>query len=407
MNDQTPVQKIPLYEIDIEREEKHDYLFNCMDCSSRMQSQYKGELQGVSYCNHVSFYKTGWKRWDAESQKMIIYSIEERDRKTPEEQQALFDKGLELEDFIRIRSAATSRCQHWNSPLRYLSVIMGAEPEDLKYYEPEFVEYMEQHGKRPSTDEIIAHFKKKYPHTSDRLVQYLKDGMPMELVEYPRMFRAQVINFPIWEVAEPMKYLDSKMCKSCEFYSPLRDERGSILPLKGVCKRSTMDQGVFSAQTTKAQETYAFHSCNQHYIDREKQKLLETCEVLSGKLVPFVEQGPPNRSLHNLRELSNSPRFHILPVLEQEQFEVLLLKDVFTETNQYRNLTAFSKLQKDLGLNPIFMFFAKTLKHNGPAVANYWSPIRDQNEQAELALFGTVETDSSWGTGIKKGEKMD
>lgn len=407
MTNEQPTKRIPLYQVEIERENSQDYLFSCLDCASRMPSQYKGELQGVSYCNHMSFYKTGWKRWDAGAQTMVIYHAEERDRKSEEDQLRLFGMGVEQEDFIRIRSPATTRCQHWNTNLRYISVILNSDPEELKFYEPELVEYVKEHGALPPLEEIAQYFKTKYPHTSDKVLQYIKDGMPLESVEYPRLFRAQTLNFPIWEIPDIPKYLDKNVCASCSFYYPLKDDRGSILPLKGICKRSAMDQGVFSAQKTTAQETYLFLTCNQHYIDRENQKVLDQCQPLSGKMTPFVEQGPPNRTIHNLRELSNSPRFHILPVLEQEQFDTLLFKDVFSETNQYRNLTSFNKLQKDLGLNHIFVFFAKALKQNGPAMEKYWMPLREQNEQAELELFGTISTDSVWGTGITKGEKME
>lgn len=346
---------------------------------------------------HLTFFKAGWQRWNREEEMLETINHNGRDRLPVADQKELISKGFELGDHILLRDSIQRLCNHWNTLLRYLPIILNSTDEELMEYEPEWVELRKQDA---SPQAVLAYLKERYPQLSAKIAKFITDGMPTEEIQYPVLYKTQSANYTLQEIKDPLTYLDKNACATCHFYAPSHDSNGSLKPFKGVCNREVFNKGVFAMSNAKAVPTYTFMSCSKYFFSREDQLQFNEVAPLSGRMLPFTEQNPYDRTLTQLLNTASSPKYDIAPVMSDGQFKDLKLRDVFTETNEYRDETDFNLMNRKMGLQPIFIFFAKGLKHSNVNIKRVWDTLGDRYIAAEEMLFGEISTDLKWGTGL-------
>lgn len=367
----------------------------CKSCGSCMNMQYAGKIQDQSTCVHVTFFKSGWVRL-AENGEVENQIHEGRDRMPSTRIEKNFEEGWLYQDFAQQRQAFSRRCPHWNSSLRLLPIILSSSDLVLSEYEPELVALRQDKGEL-TTQDIYSHFTGKYLDLPAPVKLFIEQGMPTETIVPEKLFKNNVSQHPLTEVANPEKLLDYKPCSTCFFYKPSQDSEGKILQHKGICTREALDKGVFVLADAKPSETYTFLGCSKHL--HPKGINLDIFQPLTSRMFPFVETNPFDLSADMMRNISRMPKMDIKPVFEESHFEALRAKDVFSDSKTLRNNINWNQAHKDLGLQPTFLYFAKNLKKHSQIIGDTWKPIGERYAKSEEVLFGKVHTDVGWATG--------
>lgn len=311
-----------------------------------------------------------------------------KDRLPEEKINSHFEQGFIYGDLINQRNPFQRSCDHWNTALRHLSLILTTEDLDsLKEYEPELYESVMK-GEVRTLESLTKYVEEKYHFIHPILLEYVREGMPLEDKPVGKFTRSTVSVHPLKDV--PEKYTDYDACSSCHFFEQARDSEGMLLPHKGICKQANLGAGVFAISKSDKKDTYTFLGCSKYFFPKEHRNLKPI--PLNGRLLPFVETNPFTVPLAQLRSWHRHPNINILPVFTEEHFDELKSKDLFGDAKRHHNSTNFAKMYAKMGNINVLTHFTKGLKRTHVEKNEFWGQFNGYLN-AEDALFGQVFTE--------------
>ncbi|HEC63901.1 MAG TPA: hypothetical protein ENI23_01255 [bacterium] len=250
---------------------------NCVYCTMYVPQTFEGKTLSVGRCMHIAFFKAGVaKVRDNDTLEKLFPDLPERLDHDIEKDH--FDKSYFYFDMIDIKEEKNRCCNHCLTSLRRVIHVFEHYEDDID----------------------------NYSFVPKDIVQWIKEGAPLDPIEFPKFNRIQNRGFKGGEI--PKKFLDNyQPCSSCEYFKWDISEDGVPIPYIGTCTKATVNQGLFDIVDNTNQDvpTYSFLTC----VSYKKLRWIADDDMfpLPPKLFVFTETNPLDLTVEQSRNLMKLP----------------------------------------------------------------------------------------------------
>lgn len=346
----------------------------CRNCAMFTPQVYKGKPQIVGRCFHISFYKSGFGKADAETGEYTTLDVDRgSERVSPEYATKTHGQGYFYSDLIDIKLQSRV-CAHHRSPLAYAK-------DTLEFYKDDW---------------------RQHPDLPETLKQWFEQGMPLVDKHYPKLGRLNLFDYDAKDAPdEVIEAYDP--CGLCEHFETEVDPgTGAPLPFRGFCNKSrATENSLFSINhDEERQRTYTFLSC--HDYTPTKRWLKEEPREIPQRLLLFVEMNPLDLSFQQIRQILRFPLVSREAALDAVGLEEMADLDLVALLRERHADIDFNQFYADFHLQPVADYFAKGLRNESKHHKAFWAPFMPY-KQADDALFNdptfarveTVESDTT------------